>query len=115
MEDQAKIEADKIQLQTSIDQEIKAKYKAVEKIVITEGTEERKAYFRKPSRLAIGSFLSKKDENLVEACEALFYDAIIKEVSDADYFLANDEAFLGCMPALIRISVVKKNISTTSL
>ncbi len=70
------------------------------------------AFFKSPSRIAVGVFLAEAESNVTAACEILFNDAVIKEISDVTYFSSNNEVFNGIIYELQRLIRVKKSIST---
>jgi hypothetical protein len=78
----------------------------------TDGTI-KTVYFKKPSRAAIGIYLALKDRNVVEAFEAIYMSAVVKEISDAQYFFENDDAFYGIMFKLTELIEVKKSTFTS--
>lgn len=109
-EEQAQAEALKIKAEIERDQEIKIKYNSVLKIQSEDG--EHKLYLKKPSRMAVGYFMSKYGENRVEAVEYILNDACIQEVSDYNYFI-QDDVFYGIMAEIISLVSLKKSFSTT--
>lgn len=104
----------KIKAELEKDAEIRAKYKYIRKVKNTDdaGTE-RVAYFREPNRLIVGIAMAKIEENVTLACEYIFDDAVIKEVSDWEYFRENNSVFYGIIPVLQRLAEVKKSTVTT--
>lgn len=102
-------EEQKIKAHAEKAHEYKEKRGAVMHIVSDDG--EHELWLKKPSRLAVGYFISKRDENIVEACEYLLNDACIQDISDYAYFI-KDENFYGIMGALINLFTLKKSIST---
>ena len=106
-------EAEKVKAEAAINAEIKAKYKAVKRIVnIDEKGDEHVLYLREPSRLAVGVSLAKIESNVTEACEIIFNDAAIQEVSDIEYFQQN-HVFYGLIYELQTLVRVKKSTSMT--
>lgn len=111
-QEKAEQEAEKIKREAEQAQDYKNRLGAIQRIVsIDDEGNEHVAWFKKPSRIAVGYALAKSEENLVDACEAIFNSAIIQEVSDVPYF-QQDEVFYGLIAPLQRMVNVKKNIST---
>jgi hypothetical protein len=111
-QDAALAEQEKIKAQAEIDAKIKATHKAIHKIVnVDEHGVEHALYLREPSRWAVGVSLAQFDTDVVSACETIFNDAAIKEVSDIEYFQQN-AVFYGLIRPLQTLVVVKKSIST---
>jgi hypothetical protein len=109
---QAEAEAKKIIAQAEKDQDIKAKYKAIAKQTdIDEHGVEHVAYFREPSRLAVGVWLAQRNDNVTTAAEIIFNDTIIQEVSDVAYF-QKDAVFNGLLGLLGTLVPLKKSTST---
>ncbi len=106
----AAAEAEAIRKEREEAEAYKSKYAAFYKISSPDGA--HVLWLRKPSRLAVGVFLAKVEKNVTDACEVLFDDCVVREISDADYFRNDDEAFLGVVPALQAIVRLKKNLFT---
>lgn len=107
-------EAELIKTEAGHDARMKNEYKAILK---AEHTDEQgtvhKCYFKKPSRMTIGLAMAEIEKNVVQACEYVFIDSVIREVSDVDYFMNNDEVFMGLIPKLQSLVLVKKSTFTT--
>lgn len=112
-EELAQQEAEKIKAQIELDQSYKLKYKVTDKVVcIDDQGQEHVLYLKQPSRMIVGLFLAKIDQNVTEACEYVFYDAVVKEISDVEYFM-QDAAFYGIISKLQQLIQVKKSTSMT--
>lgn len=70
-------------------------------------------YFREPSRMALGIAMAEIDRDVVKACEIIFYDACIAEVSDLDAYAKDTALFIGIIKLLQSLVVVKKSLYTT--
>lgn len=70
------------------------------------------AFFKSPSRIAVGVFLAEIDTNVTSACEIMFNDSVIKELSDYNYFMSSNEVFNGLIYDMKRLIRVKKSTST---
>lgn len=70
-------------------------------------------FFREPSRMALGIAMAEIDRDVVKACEIIFYDACIAEVSDMDSYIKDTSLFMGIIPLLQSLVVVKKSLYTT--
>lgn len=109
----AQEEIDKVKADTELGQEYKVKYKAIRRIGnIDEHGQEHVLWLREPSRLAVGIFMATVPEDVVAACEYIFNDACIQEVSDVAYFQQN-AVFYGILRDLQRLVSVKKSSSMT--
>lgn len=106
----AEQEIEKIKAEAEQREAYKTKYGAVEKIESEDG--QHVLWLKKPSRLAVGYFMSEYGNNRVIACEYVLNDAVIKEISDYDYFI-QDENFYGIMNHLVNLISLKKSTSTT--
>ena len=74
---------------------------------VTDG--DKVCYFRLPSRMAIGTSLSMLNTDVVQACEIIFNDACIREVSDYNHWLNDNELFNGICGQLQSLIRVKKS------
>lgn len=70
------------------------------------------AYFKAPSRLITGIALSEFTENMTSACEKIFHDCVIQEISDAEHWLEDDGRFNGIVVQLQGLIRVKKSTWT---
>lgn len=70
-------------------------------------------FFREPSRMALGIAMAEIDRDVVKACEIIFFDACIKEVSDMDAYHSDTSLFMGIIPLLQSLVTVKKSLYTT--
>ena len=70
-------------------------------------------FFREPSRMALGIAMAEIDRDVVKACEIIFYDACIAEVSDMDTYAKDTALFMGIIPLLQSLVTVKKSLYTT--
>lgn len=96
------------------DEEIRAKYNFIRKAEsIDDQGKKHVAYFKAPNRLIVGIAMSTIDSNTLLACEYIFDDAVIKEVSDVAYFRDNDDVFIGLVAMLQALIRVKKSTFTT--
>lgn len=96
------------------DDAIRAQYNYVRKAVnVDENGVEHVAYFKAPNRLIVGIALAEIDRNTLLACEYIFDESIIKEVSDVDYFRNDDGVFMGLTAMLQSLIRVKKSTFTT--
>lgn len=95
-------------------EEAKTKYGAIR---MAENTNEKGdaivCYFKEPSRLVLGVALAEIDRNTVMACEYIFDDCCIREISDYDTFRNDKNIFLGLLGLLQSLVVVKKSTFTT--
>lgn len=86
-------------------------------IAMVENTDENGnpivCYFKSPSRLVLGVAMAEIDRNTLLACEYIFDDACIREISDVDAFRNNDALFLGITGVLQSLVRVKKSTYTT--
>ncbi len=101
-------EADKIKTEADQVAEYKEKYKVIKKIVSEDG--QHVLWLRSPSRLAVGVFMAEVTNSVTTACEYIFNDACVREISDVDYF-QKDENFYGIIRELQTLIRVKKNTS----
>lgn len=70
------------------------------------------AYLKKPDRYAIGVFLSKMNDNLILACEAIYVSAVMKDISpDHTAIFEDDELFTSAHKAIQAAVPFKKNSS----
>lgn len=94
-------------------EEAKSKYGAVQMV---ENTDEKGnpivCYFKQPSRLVLGAAMGEIDRNPLIACEYIFDDSVIREISDVDAFRNNDAVFLGITAMLQSLVRVKKSTFT---
>lgn len=90
-------------------EEAKTKYGAVG----MAQNEDLVVYFKKPSRLVLGVAMAEIDRNVTQACEYIFDDCVIKEISDWEAFRNDDELFIGLIPKLQSLASVKKSTYTT--
>src|ERR1041384_192827 len=96
--------AEKEKIKAALEQEYKAKYRAVKHIInVDDAGTEHHLWLRDPSRMAVGVYLAKVDENVTDACEVLFYDCAITQdnISDVAYF-NQEKVFLGILGELQR-------------
>lgn len=70
-------------------------------------------YFREPSRMAWGIAMAEIDRDVVKACEIVYFDACIAEVSDMDAYHKDMSLFIGLIPLLQSLVVLKKSLYTT--
>ena len=106
--------AEKVANEIAKDEEIRAKYKFIRKAkAVDDNGNERVAYFKAPNRMIVGMALAKIDTNVTEACEYIYGDCVIRDVSDWEYFMNNDEAFLGLIGMLQGLIQVKKSTFTS--
>lgn len=92
------------------DAEFKTKYNYVFKASNTDADGvERVAYFRTPNRMVIGIAMAEIERNVLNACEYIFDDAVIREISDVDYFRNNTDVFVGLNVMLQSLIRVKKS------
>jgi hypothetical protein len=95
------------------DAAIRAQYGYIRKAVnVDEAGVERVAYFREPNRLVVGIAMAEIDRNTLLACEYIFDDAVIREVSDVEYFRNNNGVFIGLSNMLQGLIQVKKSTFT---
>lgn len=107
-------EAEKIKAQSKLDAEYKEKYKYVLKAEnINEAGKAVVCYFREPSRIAFGVALAKIDTNVVEACEIIFNDSVIQEISDWQDFASENKLFYSLIGALQGLAKQKKSVFTS--
>ena len=85
-------------------------------IAMVENTDEKGnpivCYFKSPSRIVLGVAMAEIDRNTLLACEYIFDDACIREISDVEAFRNNDELFLGITGVLQSLVRVKKSLYT---
>lgn len=113
-EETAAAEAEKIQAQAAQDQDAKSKYGAVRVARnVDKNGNDIVAYFREPSRPVLGVAIAELDKNTVLACEYIFDDACIREISDFDAFRNDVSIFLGLGGMLQSLIIVKKSTFTT--
>lgn len=103
-EEQVKFEAEKFN-------EAKTNHKAIAYVVSEDG--EHMAFFRTPNRSTVGFFMAEVQNNVTTACEYLYNDAVIREISEVEYF-QKDENFYSIISTLQRLIQVKKNRSMIS-
>jgi len=92
------------------DAEVKLKYGAI--AVVRNVDKDGKpivCYFKEPSRLVLGVAIAEIDRNVILACEYIFDDAVIREVSDVDAFRNDKSIFLGLNLILQSLVRVKKS------
>lgn len=92
------------------DLEIKAKHGAI--AVVRNFDKDGKpivCYFKEPSRLVLGVAIAEFDRNVILACEYIFDDAVIREVSDVDAFRNDKGIFIGLNLILQSLVRVKKS------
>lgn len=70
-------------------------------------------FFREPSRMALGIAMAEIDRDVVKACEIIYYDACIAEVSDLEAYAKDTALFMGIIPLLQSLVSVKKSLYTT--
>lgn len=88
--------------------------KAKELGAIKSATHENLAvFFREPSRMALGVAMAEIDRDVVKACEYIFNDACIMEVSDFKEYSTDTALFMGIIPLLQSLVSVKKSLYTT--
>jgi hypothetical protein len=105
---------DKIKAEIEKDAELKKQYGYIRKVKnVDDNGIEHVAYFKSPNRLILGIALAEIEKNVTLACEYIFDDAIIKEISDVSYFRDNDNVFLGIIGMLQGLVQVKKSTITT--
>lgn len=93
--------------------EYKIKYGVIAKVENTDDNGKPiVCYFKSPSRLVLGVAMSEIDRNIVLACEYIFDDACVREISDTDAFRNNKEIFLGITGVLQSLVRVKKSTYT---
>lgn len=105
---------DKTKAQIDKDNELRAQYKFIRKATnIDDNGIEHVAYFKEPNRLIVGVAMAEIETNVLKACEYIFNDAVIKEISDVDYFFNNNAVFVGIHRMLQGLIEVKKSTFTT--
>lgn len=110
----AKNEAEKIIKEREEFLALEAKYKETHGAVgYCKSTHEEKeiiCWFKKPSRMALGSALAIMDSDLIAACEMIFDSAVIVELSpEWELFRNDDGRFIGITRFLQSLAVVKKS------
>lgn len=70
-------------------------------------------YFKKPSRLVLGVAMAEIDRNFLLACEYIYDDACVREISDYEAFRNDDELFIGINGFLQGLIRGKKSLYTT--
>jgi hypothetical protein len=111
IKDAARQEVDKIKQEAEQAAAYKLKYGAIEKVVsIDAAGGEHVLWLKKPSRLVVGIFMATASENTVQACEYVFNDTVIVDISDVAYF-QQDDVFYGILSTLQRLIRVKKSTS----
>jgi hypothetical protein len=92
----------------------KVKYDVIAKV---ENTDSKGnpivCYFKSPSRLVLGIAMAEIDRNTLLACEYIFDDAVVKEISNHEEFRGNDALFLGITGVLQSLVRVKKSTYTS--
>lgn len=95
-------------------EEAKLKYGAVAMVENTDASGKPiVCYFKSPSRLVLGVALAEIDRNTLMACEYIFDDSVIKEISDVEAFRNDDAIFMGITGVLQSLVRVKKSTYTS--
>lgn len=95
-------------------EEAKLKYGAIEMATNTDSTgKEIVCYFKTPSRVVLGIAMAEIEKNYLLACEYIFDDSCIREISDFEAFRNDDSIFLGLTGKLQSLIRVKKSNFTT--
>lgn len=98
----------------ALDKRAKEEFKAVKKAVnVDKDGKQIVAYFREPSRMVVGIAMAKLDTDTLTACEYIFDDAVIREISDTDAFRNDNGIFIGLNVMLQSLVTIKKSTFTT--
>lgn len=96
------------------DAEYKIKYGVVAKVEnFDKDGKKIVCYFKPTSRIVLGQALAELENNTLTACEYIFVDSVVKEISDADAFFNDNSIFLGITGVLQSLVRVKKSTYTS--
>jgi len=96
------------------EEQLKNKYGPIKLIEIEDGQKVYKAYLKKRiSRNAFSKAISMMDNDPIMACEVIYRDAVISEISDVE-ILENDDLFLSAMSTITDL-IEKKKVTSRDL